>query len=334
VSNAREKKLKATTASRQAAALVPLQMAFWSDERRAVSNELARSAIWSRRDIRTKRAYYDNIGLFMLGEGSVTYKGEELRTNDEDIFVSLAHFSRDLPSGKLIVRTTSSDICKLNGWRQSQHYYDQIFLSIQRMKGGVITVFSRRIAQAIKCQRALADGASDETLARLYDELNAVEKAALASNGQVSGDAEMGGMMLNLIAGEPTMTGAKGLKKNIPQGNLQWEIHLDKNLVTLFAKPYLTIIEARARAQLADAGKGLQAYFASHREPYPVKLRSLEKLLSLNIKDLSALKQNIKGHLETMKRIGVIEDFSFSRSADKSDWLVSVTRPSAAQNDL
>jgi|GEM_PF-3148982 len=326
-------KLKVLSAEVQLRKYIPEQLSFWPEDRRAIANELARSALFSCRDHRKPRAYFDNIPLFMLGEGGMTYKGEELRSKDEDLFVTLAHCARELPSGKMVVHLTSSDICKMNEWPQDQRYYKEIFQSIQRMKGGILTLFSRRLTKVLKCQRALDAGASNEELTRLHDELAAFEESAsfvvpLNKNGE-----EIAGMMLSFISGEPTFTGAKSIKEGIPQGNLSWEITLDKKLVSLFAKPYLTLVDFKARQALSATGKRLQAYFLSHKKPYPVKLRSLEKMLNLNFSDLGALKFNLTAQFEDLKKHCVITSYEFTKSADGSDWLVTVTRHQTTQND-
>jgi hypothetical protein len=267
VDGGKMKVLSATAAIRQ---YIPVQLSFWPEDRRAIVNELARSALFQCRDNRKPRIYYDNAPLFMLGEGALTYKGEELRTRDEDIFVSFAHRARNLPSGKMVVSVTSSEICKINNWRQDQRYYNDIFLSVQRMKGGVITVFSRRLAKALKCQQAVDAGASNDELVRLHDELAAFENSALRELPHAEEGGEVAGMMLSLVSGEPIFKGATSVKNGIPQGNLSWEITLDKKMVSLFAKPYLTLVDIKVRLALTATGKRLQAYFMSHEQPHPV----------------------------------------------------------------
>lgn len=330
-SEKKNSELLARAKSRSAASvikqIVPGQLAFWSDDRRAIANELARSALIHCRDNRKQRKHYDNAQLFVLGEGSLTYTGEELRTRDEDILLTLAHCARDMESGKMVVKTTSSDICKLNNWRQDQRYYEEIFRSIQRMKGGVITVFSRRLAKSLKCQRALEAGASEEELGRLYDELKQFEDG---DSGQIPLDqegAEIAGMMMSLISGEPVFTGAKAVINGIPQGNLTWEITLDKKLVYLFAKPYLTYVNHQTRMKLSSTGKRLQSYFLSHQHPHPVLLRSLEAMCDLDYKKTTALKSKIAEELTELQKEGVIESFEFKRSADGKDWKACVVRP-------
>lgn len=320
-----ETKLKARTAAADIRRYAPAQMAFWPEERRAIANELARCAIFHCGNSRKPRVMYDNAPLFMLGAGAMTYTGEELRGRDEDLFMTLAHCARELPTGELVVKVTSSQICKLNKWQQDQRYYDEIFRSIQRMKGGVITVFSRRLTKAIKCQRAIEQGAAPEELARLYDELAEFERREALDIGLEDEGEEITGMMISLISGNPVFTGAKAVKDGIPQGSLTWEIPMDKNMVALFAKPYLTHVDFEDRQSLSYTGKRLQAYFLSHRTPHPVKLSSLAKFLNLHYKDPAALKFNLNIEFENLKKLGLI-DFKYEKTADNKEWKVAVTR--------
>lgn len=322
---------------RSAAALVrkhvPQQLAFWPDDRRAIANELARSALFQCGDNRKPRRYFDNEQLFVMGKGGVTYKGEELRSKEEDLFITLAHCARDLPSGKMVVKVTSSEICKLNNWRQDQRYYKDIFESIQRMKGGVITVFSKRLAKALKCQRALENGASDDELQRLYDELALFEKEQERADeldlDLAPDNDEMAGMMMSLVSGDPIFYGFKTIKDGIPQGNVTWEITLDKNMVSLFAAPYLTFLDLEARQQLSPTGKRLQAYFLSHKKPHPILITNLQRMVGLNFQDIAKLKFKLNEELIELKKHQVIHDFSFERAADGKDWRVRVLREKA-----
>lgn len=328
-------KMLANAAKAEARKLVPQQMGFWPDDRRAIANELARSALFQCRDNRKKREFYDNVALFMLGEGALTYKGEELRERDEDIWVTLTHYARDMEAGKLVVSISSSEICKQNKWRQDQRYYNEIYKSIQRMKGGVITVFSRRLAKTIKYEKALQARASDTELAKLYEEIEKYERrVAEGLNIDLNDPDGMGGMMMSLIGGETTFTGSTGLDAdNVPQGNLQWDIVLDRKMVSLFAKAYLTLVDHETRQSLTATGKRLQTYFLSHKKPYPVNLRNLEKMLGLNFGKLPALKLYITEQLKQLQAHGVIHDFSFEKNADKTDWKVTVHREDPSKRD-
>lgn len=312
---------------------VPIHFPPWAEKRRAIANELARCALIRCGDGRKPRIYFENEQLFMLGEGALFYTGEELRTQDEDIWLTLSHRARNLPSEKMTIRISNSEICLQNKWRQDQRYYTAIFKSMQRMKGGVITIISRRLAKALKCQAALDRNASEEELAALYEELQAFDEQK-ESGLSAEKDEKTAGMLLSLISGEPVFTNATKVIDGIPQGNLHWEITLDKKLVALFAQPYLTLVDFETRTKLSSKGKRLQTYFSSHKNPYGVLLRSLEQMLGMAFGNGAALKYALTIEFEALKDAGVIENYTYEKSKDGKDWLVTVIRPPyTTQND-
>ncbi len=308
-------KLKVRAAHSIARQIMPAQMPLWPDNQRAIANELTRAPLFTCRKHGEPRQHYSNHSLFVLGEGQVTFTGEELRTFDEDIFITLAHAAREFNSDKLIVNISSKDICKLNDLRPSQQYYTEIYKSVQRMRGAVITVFSKRLAKVMRCEQALQDGASDEVMARLYSELD--------SDTEGSGIA---GYMFSLISGEPKFQSVKDQTiDNVPQGDLRWEIQLDKRLVSLFAKPYLTLIDFSARKRLSPVAKRLQGYYSSHKQPFDVKIKSLSGLLNLKNSTGFKERQTLNRALNELKENGIISDFQVFKN-DKGEWLVAVTR--------
>lgn len=323
-------KLKQRIAATQIDKYTPAQMAFWPEERRAIANELARSALFSCVDVRKPRRHFKSEKLFVLGSGAVTYTGEELRSNDEDIFLALAHAARALSSGNMTVRISNAHLCKLTGKRQMQHYYNEIFRSIERLKGGVITVYSGRLTKALACERAREEGAAPEVLARLYAELEEYERRE--EMGLLSPDDKLSGLMMSLIDGDPVFSGGSRVVDDIPQGNLSWEITLNRKLTTLFAESYLTLVDFEARKRLSAGARRLQAYFSSHRQPNAVLAESLAKMLRLEIskKDTPRV---IRRYLEELMTAGVLAkgELVDSRTGGK---LVQVTRAGqATQND-
>lgn len=268
--------LKARTAQTVMDRLAPPQMAVWSEQSRAIANELTRSSLFSCRDVRSPRDYYKDKALFVLSKGTtVTYTGEELRARDEDIWLAIVHASRDLPLDNLVIKITNSEICKLNDWPSKQPYYTEIYKSIQRLVATNLTVHSRRLAKARACEEARLAGASDEELTRLYDELAAFDRNEVPDDGKVAT------LMLSMIQ-SASSDGEKGEIDNIPQGNLKWTLTLDKAMVVLFARPYLTLIPQEARAKLSFGARRLLAYYLGHADPNDVKISSLVKLLNLD----------------------------------------------------
>ena len=269
---------KANSAKNEMNRLAPLQMPYFHDLVRAMPNELTHCALFSCRDPRKPRLYYSNRPLYVLGQdATVTYTGEELRSFDEDIWLTLAQLAREQRAGEIIVRVSSAAICKLNGWVQQQGYYTKIYQSVQRLKGATLTVMSRRLTKSRAYEQARLAGASQEELARLYDELQAY------SRGEIAADSVgVSGLMLSMVGDRVKFSGGTRTVDDIPQGNLDWEIPLDAEMVSLFAKPYLTLLSLDIRRKLSPAARRIHAYYMSHAQPYAVMVSSLAKLIDLD----------------------------------------------------
>lgn len=307
----------------------PVQLGFWPEERRAIANELARCALFRCGDKKRPRQQFSNEPLFVLGSGGVTYTGEELRGFDEDVFLGLIHAARSMPADSMVVKISNAQICTLTGRRQSQHYYTEIYRSIHRMKGGVITVLSARLTRALACQEAREEGASPEVLERLYAELADFDRRE-EQNLLLPSDT-YSGLMMSLIDGDAAFTNGNGKVDNIPQGNLQWSIQLNRKLVTLFADSYLTLIDFDARKDLSPGARRLQAYFCSHRKPNDVLVQSLSSYLGLEVnkRDQARLMQR---YLDELVAAGVLASGVIVPAAEKGEKLVRVTRPVAVDN--
>jgi hypothetical protein len=321
-----------TLVQRTAAAFMrkytPVQLSFWPDERRAIANELARCALFRCGSTRKPRRLFDNESLYVLGNGKVTYTGEELRSLDEDVFLALVHAARRMPIDCLTIKLSNAQICRLTGRHQSRVYYNDIYRSIQRMKGGVITVFSARLTKALACERAREEGAAPEVLHRLYAELMEFERREALK--LLTPDDKITGVMMSLIDGDPIFTNAGPDIDNIPQGNLQWEVTLNKKMVMLFAEAYLTHMDFEARKELSPGARRLQCYFSSHRKPNDVLVSSLAQYVGLELSPREEVR-TIQRYLDELVRVGVLETGTLVPGARKGTKLARVTRP--AKND-
>lgn len=269
---------KANSAKNEMNRLAPLHMPYFHDLVHGIPNELAHTALFSCRDPRKPRLYYSNHPLYVLGDdAAVTYTGEELRSDDEFVWLTLAQLAREQRAGQIIVRVSSKAICKLNGWTQQQGYYTKIYRSIQRLKGATLTVMSRRLTKARAYEQARLSGASQEELARLYDELQAYSRDEIPADS-----VGVSGLMLSMVGDRVKFSGGTKTVNDIPQGNLDWEIPLDAEMVSLFAKPYLTLMPLDIRRKLSPAARRIYAYYMSHAKPFAVLVSSLAKLTDLD----------------------------------------------------
>jgi hypothetical protein len=275
-----ELKFKAQSMEAELKKFAPTHAAFWHDEMRGIANELTRCGLISTRNGRAPRRHFNNERLFTPGDdpssAAVTYTGEELRGNDEDTFLTAVHYVREQRGNQLVARLKSSDFCKANGWQTKQSYYTEIYKSILRLSATTLVVMSRRLTLMMAYEKARAAGGSIEMLARMYDEIHAQIDAGLDN-------VDVSGLTMSMLGKNPTFTGARYIDENdIPIGDLTWEIPMDTVMVTLFARPWLTLVPAALRQKLSVGARRLLAYYLGHKIPYAVKAATLAGLLQLD----------------------------------------------------
>lgn len=90
---------------------VARQLPLWSNEIRCMPNEILRSALFNARNRNQPRRYFKNESIAIIDPFSrITFTGEELRQNDELVWLQLIHLARELPAGAPIEFTGYSMI--------------------------------------------------------------------------------------------------------------------------------------------------------------------------------------------------------------------------------
>ena len=84
-------KILATLATR------PRYLPEWPDGQRAMPNELLRSALFTCRNRNHPRRFMKDEEIAVIGDGQVIYRGEELRQDDELVWMHLMHLKIHLP---------------------------------------------------------------------------------------------------------------------------------------------------------------------------------------------------------------------------------------------
>ncbi|RLA21477.1 MAG: hypothetical protein DRQ56_00455 [Gammaproteobacteria bacterium] len=109
-----------------------IQLPLWSDSRRGIPNDLVRGALFTVGNCRTERAFRKSMSIATLGGIDVTYTGEVLRQDDEDVFLQLVHLARLIPLGSCIEFTAHS-LLKSLSWATNKPSYDRLKRTIQRL---------------------------------------------------------------------------------------------------------------------------------------------------------------------------------------------------------
>ena len=122
------------------------QMPLWPDTVRAIPNEPARSSLFTVRR-GTRRHMLDEV-ISVLGDGQITYRGEELRTEDQDVWLCLIHMSRAAPVGEPVAFAPYALLKELQLPHNSK-YYERLKTIISRLKATSVQITSNRLEETV-----------------------------------------------------------------------------------------------------------------------------------------------------------------------------------------
>lgn len=124
------------------------QLPLWPDVVRSLPNEILRSALFNARNRKNPRAMMKSEPIAIIGDGRITYRGEELRQDDETVWLQLVHLARQHVVGQL-VEFTAYSFCKDIGWSINQKSYDRLKESLRRMQATGLDVYSKRLDRGV-----------------------------------------------------------------------------------------------------------------------------------------------------------------------------------------
>jgi len=131
----------AKTAIRVLGANEPPRLPYWPEHRRGVSNDMARSALFTVGQGR-ERVQFKGHRVRTLKNVDLIYTGEELRQRDEDVLLQLLHFGRlahiDDP-----ISFVAADMLQQLGWTINSRSYRELAESIGRMQASSIHLVRR-----------------------------------------------------------------------------------------------------------------------------------------------------------------------------------------------
>lgn len=126
------------------------QLAFWPDNERGIPNEFVRCALFAARNRKDPRGYYTArapLKLQIIGGGCILYVGDELRQDDESVFLQLVHMAKEARSP--IVTFTGQSMLKAIGWPIKGESYDRLVVTIRRLTAGLLEVHSPRLGDRV-----------------------------------------------------------------------------------------------------------------------------------------------------------------------------------------
>ncbi len=246
---------------------MPKYLPDWHEGQRAMPNEILRSALFNCRNRNQPRLYMKDTEIAVIGDGQVFYRGEELRQDDELVWLHLMHLVKKHPLGECVEFTPYAFVKALR-WPIKGQSYERIRIILSRMQATAIRIQSRRLGSFISVSlitKFRSRNDQNETLSR-------------------------------------------------------WQVWVGEEMRCLFDEEFLTRINWELRKSLPDGiASKLFGYWASHRQPFPVKVETLHKLCGSEM-TIKHFKIELKKALELLDRVGFLESWEFR------DDLVAVKR--------
>jgi hypothetical protein len=124
------------------------QLPLWPEVMRSLPNEILRSALFNARNRKTPRSMMKSESIAVIGDGRISYRGEELRQDDETVWLQLVHLARQHVAGQL-VEFTAYSFCKSIDWSINSKSYDRLKECLRRMQATGLDVYSKRIERGV-----------------------------------------------------------------------------------------------------------------------------------------------------------------------------------------
>lgn len=125
--------------ARNRAARVSNQLPLWPERVRGLPNAFARSALFTVGAINHQRSTFKKQKIAAVGGIEILYSGEELRQDDEDVFLQIVHLARRTPIGDYVEFTAHQLLVAL-GWNRNSRSYARLKDCIDRLSANGVTV--------------------------------------------------------------------------------------------------------------------------------------------------------------------------------------------------
>ena len=126
------------------------QLVLWPESERGIPNELVRCAVFSAKNRKERRVVYRAdapLIVPVIGGGEVVYIGEELRQDDETVWMQLVHMAKEARSES--ISFTPYTFLKAIKWPIKGGSYTRLLTSIRRLATSGLEVYSTRFDKGI-----------------------------------------------------------------------------------------------------------------------------------------------------------------------------------------
>jgi hypothetical protein len=126
------------------------QLTLWPESERGIPNELVRCAVFAAKNRKEPRAMFRATAPLVvpvIGGGEVRYTGEELRQDDESVWIELVHMAKE--SRSPIVTFTPTNLIRSLQWTDSGKSYARLLTTLRRLRSASLEVYSARLGRGV-----------------------------------------------------------------------------------------------------------------------------------------------------------------------------------------
>lgn len=260
----------------------------WGEDKRPVSKQLARSALFHVTDQRQPRRQFKDHVIKSWVRTEIRYSGEELRQDDQLVFMQLVHVMRKQELGNEAI-VMACDMLKDLKWKDRAEDYDHLFQCLKRLLEGTVWVWN-----------------PDNRGTKLYGShlIHSVEgidadheaKAKLRAEGALTEE-------------EARLKPARTI----------WKLTLDRNLANIMANDSLTLIDWIRHLSLTPAAKWFHVFYSTHREPFAMSPARFKELSGSTQKNLATYRQRIHKTFNELIEKGFLESYEYNAENDTFD---------------
>ena len=126
------------------------QLVLWPEGDRGIPNELVRCAVFAAKNRKERRSIYraiEPLTVSVIGGGQVIYTGEELRQDDETVWMQLVHMSKESRSPQVFFSPHA--FLQAIKWPNNGASYTRLLTTLRRLKTASLEVYSHRFDRGV-----------------------------------------------------------------------------------------------------------------------------------------------------------------------------------------
>jgi TrfA protein len=162
-------RLKQKNQNQQTQTATILHLPVWNVDLRCLPNEILRSALFNAKNRHCKREYKKAANIAVIGDARIIYTGEELRQDDQAVWLQLIHLAKEQPIGQ-VIEFTAYSFRKALKWSNDGRSYERLRQSLIRMQATALNIYSKRLGKGVSLSMIpffeWVDEATEEKLTR------------------------------------------------------------------------------------------------------------------------------------------------------------------------